>query len=78
MFSRVRRMSCCALAVAAAALATSACSGGSAAGPGTTLSITVGALPVIDDVSTYIAADQGLFKQAGLNVTIQQVLQSPK
>jgi NitT/TauT family transport system substrate-binding protein len=40
------------------------------------ISITVGALPVVDDVSAYIAADDGIFKQDGLNVTIKQVLQS--
>jgi NitT/TauT family transport system substrate-binding protein len=40
------------------------------------ISITVGALPVVDDVSAYIAADDGIFKKDGLNVTIKQVLQS--
>jgi NitT/TauT family transport system substrate-binding protein len=36
----------------------------------------VGALPVVDDVSAYIAADEGIFQRDGLNVTIKQVLQS--
>jgi NitT/TauT family transport system substrate-binding protein len=40
------------------------------------ISITVGALPVVDDVSAYIAADDGIFKKDGLNVTIKQVVQS--
>lgn len=76
MFTRVRR-SCCALAAAAAALLASSCSG-AAAGPGSsgTISITVGALPVIDDVSAYIAAEDGIFRQVGLDVTIKPVLQS--
>lgn len=75
MFTRVRRVSCCALAAAAVALFTSSCGGGSAANPGT-IAITVGALPVVDDVSAYIAADEGIFQRDGLNVTIKQVLQS--
>jgi NitT/TauT family transport system substrate-binding protein len=36
----------------------------------------VGALPVIDDVGAYIALDDGIFKQYGLNVTIKPVLTS--
>src|ERR1700722_10430813 len=77
MFTRVRRVSCGALAVAAAALLTSSCSGGrSAAYSGAMTSITLGALPVVDDVSAYIAADQGIFQKYGLNVTIKQVLTS--
>jgi NitT/TauT family transport system substrate-binding protein len=63
------------LAAAAVALFTSSCGGGSAADAGT-ISITVGALPVVDDVSAYIAADEGIFQRDGLNVTIKQVLQS--
>jgi NitT/TauT family transport system substrate-binding protein len=63
------------LAAAAVALFTSSCGGGSAANAGT-ISITVGALPVVDDVSAYIAADEGIFQRDGLNVTIKQVLQS--
>ena len=75
MFTRVRRVSCCASAAAAVALFTSSCGGGAAANPGT-IAITVGALPVVDDVSAYIAADEGIFQRDGLNVTIKQVLQS--
>jgi NitT/TauT family transport system substrate-binding protein len=63
------------LAAAAVALFTSSCGGGSAANAGT-ISVTVGALPVVDDVSAYIAADEGIFQRDGLNVTIKQVLQS--
>jgi NitT/TauT family transport system substrate-binding protein len=77
MFTRVRRVSCCALAVAAAALLASSCSGSSSSnGSSGALSITVGALPVVDDVGAYIAADEGIFKQFGLNVTIKPVLSS--
>lgn len=75
MFTRVRRVSCYVLAAAAVALFTSSCGGGSATESGT-ISITVGALPVVDDVSAYIAADDGIFKKDGLSVTIKQVLQS--
>jgi NitT/TauT family transport system substrate-binding protein len=75
MFTRVRRVRCCALAAAAVALFASSCSGGSTASSGM-ISITVGALPVVDDVSAYIAADDGIFKKDGLNVTIKQVVQS--
>src|SRR6202012_2688657 len=75
MFTRVRRVSCCALAAVAVALLSS-CSG-SAAGSGNTagpaISITVGALPVVDDVGAYIAQDQGIFKQFGLNVKLVPV-----
>jgi NitT/TauT family transport system substrate-binding protein len=39
-------------------------------------SITLGALPVVDDVSAYIAANEGIFQKYGLNVTIKQVLTS--
>jgi NitT/TauT family transport system substrate-binding protein len=77
MLTQVHRASCYALTAAATALLISACSG-SAASPGNSgmISITVGALPVVDDVSVYIAADDGIFKQAGLNVTIKPVQQS--
>jgi NitT/TauT family transport system substrate-binding protein len=75
MFTRVRRVSCYVLAAAAVALFTSSCGGGTATDSGT-ISITVGALPVVDDVSAYIAADDGIFKKDGLSVTIKQVLQS--
>lgn len=77
MFARVKRVCCCALTAAAVALLTCSCSG-SAASPGNsgTISITVGVLPVVDDVSAYIAANDGIFKRLGLNVTLKQVLQS--
>ncbi|HEY0932377.1 MAG TPA: ABC transporter substrate-binding protein, partial [Trebonia sp.] len=65
------------MTMAAVTLLTSSCGGpaSGAADPGT-ISLTVGALPVIDDVGVYIAADRGIFKQFGLNVTIKPVLSS--
>jgi NitT/TauT family transport system substrate-binding protein len=77
VFTRVRPVCCYALTAAAVALLTSSCSGAAASpeNPGT-ISITVGALPVVDDVSAYIAADDGIFKKVGLSVTLKQVLQS--
>lgn len=47
-----------------------------AGGAGGTTHITVGTLPVVDNVGLYIAADRGIFRQVGLSVTIKQVLQS--
>lgn len=77
MFTRVRRPSWWAVAVAAAVLLTSACSGGATgAGGSGTDSIVIGALPVIDDVSAYIAADEGIYQRFGLNVTLKQVASS--
>jgi len=76
MSTRVRRVSCCVLAVAAVALLTTSCSGGSTAYSGSAISVTLGALPVVDDVSAYIAADQGIFQKYGLNVAIKSVLTS--
>lgn len=79
MFTRLRRVSCCALAVAAVALLSSCGSdsgGGSAGYSGPAIPITLGALPVVDDVSAYIAQREGIFKQYGLDVKIQQVLTS--
>lgn len=77
VFTQVKRVCCYALIVGAAALLTCSCSG-AAATPGNsgTISITVGALPVVDDVSAYIAADDGIFKRVGLNVTLKEVVQS--
>jgi NitT/TauT family transport system substrate-binding protein len=77
MFTRVKRVCCYAVTAAAVALPLCSCSG-SAASPGKsgTISITVGALPVVDDVSAYIAADDGIFQRLGLNVTLKEVLQS--
>jgi NitT/TauT family transport system substrate-binding protein len=39
-------------------------------------SITVGALPIVDDVALYLAQKEGYFEQAGLHVTIKPVAQS--
>lgn len=76
MFTRVRRVSCCALTAAVALLA-SACSGSAASsGNSGSIAITVGVLPVVDDVSVYIAARDGIFKQVGLDVKIKKVVQS--
>lgn len=77
MFTRVRRASCYALAVAAVALLASACSGSAGSGNTGTDSIVVGALPVVDDVSLYIAQDEGIFQKDGLQVTIKPVQASP-
>jgi NitT/TauT family transport system substrate-binding protein len=77
MFTRVRRVSSCALAVAAVALLGSCGSGGGSAGySGPAIAITLGALPVVDDVSAYIAQKEGIFKQYGLDVKITPVLTS--
>jgi NitT/TauT family transport system substrate-binding protein len=77
MFTRVRRVSYCALAAAAVALLSS-CSGSTAGSgySGAPISITVGALPVIDDVGVYIAQNEGLFQKYGLNVKVVPVQQS--
>ena len=78
MPTRLRRVSCSALAVAAVALLSScgSASGRPAGYSGPAISITLGALPVVDDVSAYIAQKEGIFKQYGLDVKIQQVLTS--
>jgi NitT/TauT family transport system substrate-binding protein len=39
-------------------------------------SITVAAVPVADDAGLYVAKDQGLFAEAGLNVTIDPIISS--
>jgi len=72
--TRARRASYGVAAGLAVALLSASCTS-AAAGSGTT-HITVGALPVVDNVGLYIAADQGIFKQVGLSVTIRQVVQS--
>jgi NitT/TauT family transport system substrate-binding protein len=41
------------------------------AGPLETTTITVGGLPVVDDAPLYLAARDGLFKRAGLNVIVR-------
>lgn len=77
MLTRVRPAHFCALAATAVALLCSSCGGsGAASGSPGTASITVGALPVIDDVGLYIAQDEGIFQKVGLNVTIQSVATS--
>ena len=38
--------------------------------------LTVGAVPVADEAGLYIAEDEGLFKQEGLNVTIDSIVSS--
>jgi len=38
--------------------------------------VTVGALPIVDDVALYLAQKEGYFSQAGLNVTIKPIAQS--
>lgn len=74
--TRVRRASYGVTAALALAVLGTSCSASPASGPGTTTHITVGALPVVDNVGLYIAADEGLFKKVGLSVTIKQVVQS--
>jgi NitT/TauT family transport system substrate-binding protein len=77
MLSRVRPAHFCVLAATAVALLCSSCGGsGAATGSSGTISITVGALPVIDDVGMYIAQDEGIFQKVGLNVTIKSVATS--
>ena len=67
MLTRLRRVSCGALAMAAAVALLSSCGsfsgsgGGSAGYSGPAVSITLGALPVVDDVSAYIAQKEGIF-----------------
>jgi NitT/TauT family transport system substrate-binding protein len=73
--TRVRRTSYGITAALGVALLSASCTSASAGGPAAT-HITVGALPVVDNVGLYIAADQGLFQQVGLSVTIKQVVQS--
>lgn len=77
MFIGVRRGPWRVLAAAAVMLLASSCSGaGSSNGSSGTDSITIGALPVVDDVSLYIAAQEGIFQQYGLNVTLKPVASS--
>lgn len=77
MLTRVRPAHFCALAATAVALLCSSCGGsGATSGSSGTASVTVGALPVIDDVGLYIAQDEGIFQKVGLNVTIQSVATS--
>jgi NitT/TauT family transport system substrate-binding protein len=64
--------------VAAAALATAACAAPSSPDSTATglTAITVGALPIVDDVPVYLAQQEGYFRQQGLDVTIKTVAQS--
>jgi NitT/TauT family transport system substrate-binding protein len=53
--------------------------GGSAGGTAASLettNLTVASVPVADDAGLYIAEDEGLFKAAGLNVTIKPITSS--
>jgi NitT/TauT family transport system substrate-binding protein len=65
-----------ALTVAAAAFTVPACASSTGSTPAGLTSITVGALPIVDDVPVYLAQQQGYFRQQGLNVTIRTVAQS--
>jgi NitT/TauT family transport system substrate-binding protein len=82
-FTRARRLSLAAtggLAVALLAACTSSGSSNSATTASAHLektTITVGALPVVDSAGLYLAQQNGYFKQAGLNVQIRPVAQSP-
>ncbi|MBO0819411.1 MAG: ABC transporter substrate-binding protein [Nocardiopsaceae bacterium] len=60
------------LAAVVPTVALAACSAGHAAvvSPPEQPSITVEAVPTADEAGLYVAADQGLFRQQGLNVTI--------
>ena len=84
-FNRARRLSLAAagggLAVAVLAACTSSGSSNSATTASAHLektSVTVGALPVVDSAGLYLALQNGYFKQAGLDVHIQPVTQSPQ
>src|SRR5579875_1426241 len=83
-FTRARRLSLAAtggLAVALLAACTSSGSSNSATTASAHLertNITVGALPVVDSAGLYLAQQNGYFQQAGLNVTIVPVAQSPE
>jgi NitT/TauT family transport system substrate-binding protein len=62
--------------VAAAAFTVPACASSTGSAPAGPTSITVGALPIVDDVPVYLAQQEGYFRQQGLNVTIKTVAQS--
>jgi NitT/TauT family transport system substrate-binding protein len=75
MNGRLLRMACLAALVAAAA----GCSSASAAPRPADLektTLTVGAVPVADEVGLYIAQSQGFFAAEGLNVTIKSLVSS--
>ena len=60
--TRVRRVSYGVTAALALALLSASCTAGTAWPAGATTHITVGALPVVDNVGLYIAADEGHFQ----------------
>jgi NitT/TauT family transport system substrate-binding protein len=68
------------LATATAALASAACAGCAAPSPGSAPAglthLTVGALPIVDDIPVYLAQQRGYFRREGLDVTIRTVAQS--
>jgi NitT/TauT family transport system substrate-binding protein len=65
-----------ALTVAAAAVTVPACASRTGSAPTGLTAITVGALPIVDDVPVYLAQQEGYFRQQGLDVTIRTVAQS--
>ena len=83
-FTRAGRLSLAAvsgLAVAALAACTSSGSSNSATTASAHLektTVNVGALPVVDSAGLYLAKQNGYFTQAGLNVNITPVAQSPE
>lgn len=62
-----------ALGIASVALLVSACQvpGTSASGPASGTQITVGVVPGVDNAPLHVAAEDGLFRAQGLNVTIK-------
>ena len=72
------------VSIGAIALLVAACGGNStatsntvrAAQPPELSNITVAAVPAADDAGLYVAKDQGLFTEAGLNVTIHPIISS--
>ena len=82
-FTRARRLSLAVIGGLAVALL-AACTSSGSSNSATTASahlekttVTVGALPVVDSAGLYLAQQNGYFRQAGLTVKIQPVLQSP-
>jgi NitT/TauT family transport system substrate-binding protein len=68
--------------IGSAGVLAAACGSGAGGGPGVQLSslettnLTIATVPVGDAAGLYIAKDRGLFKAAGLNVTIDPVISS--
>src|SRR3984885_12937768 len=83
-FTRAGRLSLAAaggLAVAVLAARTSSSSGTSATTASAHLektNLVVGSLPVVDTAGLFLAQQNGYFKQAGLNVTIQPITATPQ